>query len=258
MPPTIIGLDRGAKIKCIAGGHVEGTVMIGTDSIKPFNEVNQKIKSVFKQLEGKTIGVAKEGSIHDVMLRDIIQKVGMEKSIKVKNYEITDFILIDMQDKIVEAAVGTPALATLLTQSLNAKIIIPPSDWWPYNPSYGIVVSDFLIKEFPEVVENLVRLHKKACTDLREKPVEIAKMVEKELEFINHEFILKVYANSPKYCAALPIEYIKSTIDFLDVLKKLGYVKKEFSESDIFDLTFIKKVHPEKHHYNDGINLMNQ
>ena len=28
LPPVIIGIDRGLSLACIAGGHVEGTVMI--------------------------------------------------------------------------------------------------------------------------------------------------------------------------------------------------------------------------------------
>ena len=27
LPPAIIGIDRGVEIKCVAGGHIEGTVI---------------------------------------------------------------------------------------------------------------------------------------------------------------------------------------------------------------------------------------
>lgn len=29
LPPAIIGIDQGIKVTCVAGGHVEGTVMAG-------------------------------------------------------------------------------------------------------------------------------------------------------------------------------------------------------------------------------------
>ena len=31
LPPVMIGISKGIKIKCVAGGHVEGTVMVGTE-----------------------------------------------------------------------------------------------------------------------------------------------------------------------------------------------------------------------------------
>ncbi|NVM02023.1 MAG: ABC transporter substrate-binding protein [Candidatus Helarchaeota archaeon] len=253
LPPTIIGIDKRANIKCIAGGHVEGTIMVAFDHYKSLKEVNNRIIDFFNQFKNKSIGVPKRGSIHDVMLRDCIKKAGLRDKIKIKNYDITDFILSDMENYIVDAAVGTPALPVFLNQYLKTKIVIPTKIWWPYNPSYGIVVSDFLIENYPEVVESFIELHKDACTSLRKNPRGIAKIVEKEVEFINLDFILNTYRISPKYCAALPPEYINSTMEFVSVLQKLGYIERKLKESEIFDLSFIEKVHPENHHYENGI-----
>ncbi len=34
LPPAIIGIDKGVPIKCVAGGHVEGTIMIAKKNTK--------------------------------------------------------------------------------------------------------------------------------------------------------------------------------------------------------------------------------
>ncbi|MHA1380295.1 MAG: ABC transporter substrate-binding protein [Candidatus Helarchaeota archaeon] len=255
LPPAIIGINRGASIKCIAGGHVEGTIMVGFDNFKSYQEVHFDKTVFFKQFQDKVIGVPKRGSIHDVILRDWIKKSGIMDNIEIKNYDITDFILLDMEENTVDAAVGTPALAVFLSQYLKIKIIVQTNHWWPYNPSYGIVVSDTLINKYPDFVEDFVKLHKQACSTIRENPKEIAKIVENEVEFIKSDFILNTYKISPKYCAALPNSYIKSTMEFVSVLQKLGYINKTLVESDIFNLKFINKVHPEPHHYDIGINI---
>ncbi len=249
LPPTLIGIDKGATIKCVAGGHVEGTLMVAHNNYRSFTEANRAIKPVLEQFKGKVIGVPRKGSIHDIILRNEIEKFGLKELIQVKNYEISDFILVDMQDNIVDAAVGTPALAVLLNHQLNTKIVISPDDWWRYNPSYGIVVSEFLINNYPELLESFVELHKDACKLLREKPEEIAKLIEKETEVLKEGFILETIKTSPKYCAALP------TMNFVKVLLKLGYIKKSLQISEIFDFSFIKKIHPEKHHYDSGLLL---
>ena len=255
LPPTIIGIDKGASIKCVAGGHVEGTIMVAPAQFKTYHELNQNMGDVFKQFTGKVIGVPKQGSIHDVILRDWIGKVGLTGKVQIRNYEIADFILIDMEEGLLDGAVGTPALATFLAQHLNTKTIIPTSVMWSYNPSYGIIVKDSLISKNPEIVEGFIKLHMEACKLLREKPTEIAKIVEKEIELIKTDFISSTYQLSPKYCAALPPEFVDSTLKFVTTLRQLNYIEKNLQESDIFDFSFIRKIHPEKHHYEDGINL---
>ena len=83
LPPAIIGIPRGLPLKCIAGGHVEGTVMIGQPEYKSFDELGN-VKTVLEQFVGKTIGTPPKGSIHDVIIKDLIGKLGL--SIEVKKY----------------------------------------------------------------------------------------------------------------------------------------------------------------------------
>ncbi|NVM28706.1 MAG: ABC transporter substrate-binding protein [Candidatus Helarchaeota archaeon] len=253
LPPTIIGIDKGATIKCVAGGHVEGTIMVAFDHFKAYHEVNQNLNELFHQFQNKVIAVPKKGSIHDVILRNLINQLGMEDAIQILNYDIADFILIDMLENQVDGAVGTPALAAFLAQHLNTKTIISTTNLWPYNPSYGIVCSDSLINVHPEIVEAFIELHRDACKALRETPKRIAKLVEDEIELIKEDFILETFKISPKYCAALPPEYVNSTMKFVETLRELGYIEMNLGKAVIFDFTFIERVHPEKHHYEEGI-----
>ncbi len=255
LPPTIIGIDRGVSIKCVAGGHVEGTTMIAKNHFKSYQEVNQQIKDVLNQFYDKVIAVPKRGSIHDVILRKILNQVGMEDAVQILNYDIADFILLDMLDNQVDAAVGTPALAVILKNHLNTKTIMPTTLLWPYNPSYGIVCSNSLIKDYPEIVESFIELHRDACKLLREAPRKIAKLIEDEIKLIKEDFILETFKISPKYCAALPPEYVTSTMKFVVTLRELGYIEKNLGKSEIFDFSFIERIHSEKHHYEIGINL---
>ena len=38
LPPVIIGIDRGLRLACIAGGHIEGTVVIAGDTVRTLAE----------------------------------------------------------------------------------------------------------------------------------------------------------------------------------------------------------------------------
>ena len=93
LPPVIIGIDRGIPIKCVAGGHVECTILVAKDSFKSLEELKGDINATFQQFSGKIIGMPQKGSIHDVIIRNIIKKIGLENEITIKNFDWTDFAL---------------------------------------------------------------------------------------------------------------------------------------------------------------------
>ena len=244
LPPVMMGISKGMKLKCIAGGHVEGTVMIAQDYYQSYSELGN-LESTLKQFQGKTIGTPAAGSIHDVIIRNIVE--GLD--ISIKNYPWADFIPNAILDCEIAAGVGTPSLATAASLQFDSKIVIPPSKLWHYNPSYGIVVQEDLISESPDFIVNFLKAHEDACNLLRRHPKQAAEIAASEMGVVDTDFVLKTYSISPRYCAALPPEYIKSTMEFIPVLKSLGYMEKDLKVEDVFDLSFIEKIHREKAHY---------
>ncbi|EKQ53206.1 MAG: hypothetical protein B655_1355 [Methanobacterium sp. Maddingley MBC34] len=118
-----------------------------------------------------------------------------------------------------------------------------------YNPSYGIVVREELINKKPDLINDFLIAHEAASNFIRNQPLEAAEVTAGQMRNIDVDFVLETFQISPKYCASLPEEYIKSTLDFLPVLEKLGYLEKKIKREDIFELEFIQEVHPEPSHY---------
>ncbi len=246
LPPAMIGIDRGIPIICVAGGHVEGTVLVARDKYRTLSEILDT-QELIRQFDGHVIGSPPKGSIHDVIINNIISKNKL--SIRVRNFPWTDFVLEALVDNEIEAAVGTPSLAVAAARACGAKIIIPPSHLWPNNPSYGIVIREELAQS-PDLILGFLENHEKASNFIRTKPVEAAKLVSELVGIVDEQFVLDAYSVSPKYCAALSKEFVASTMAFAPVLKKLGYISKSLSENEIFDKSFIEKIHREKPHYN--------
>ncbi len=244
LPPVMIRLENGLKLKCIGGGHIEGTIMVAPNSYKTYDELGS-LKSVLKQFIGETIGTPSRGCIHDV----IISELTKEYDITIKNFEWADFIPDAIEEGEIAAGVGTPSLATVTRNQLNTNITIPPNKLWPYNPSYGIVVREELITESPEFIIQFLKAHEKACNLIRFQPENAAEIAYEEVEVISKDFILNTYKISPKYCSSLPEAYITSTLKFIPVLRNLGYMQGNLKEEDIFELEFIQKTHPEPAHY---------
>ena len=249
LPPVMIGIDRGVPIKCVGGGHVEGTVMIGLPDSTSLDETNGDIRAVLEQYKDGTIGCPPSGSIHDVIIRDLINKCSLGNSITIKNYSWADFIPDALTDGELDAAIGTPPLSVVCARACDARVIIEPSKLWPWNPSYGIIVSEELLHNRPNVVEGFLRLHEDACNFIRDDPHQAAKMVARLVEVIDDDFIMQTYQISPKYCAALPNEYIRSSMAFVNVLRNLGYIDRQLEEDDIFNRSLIGKIHLGENHY---------
>lgn len=250
LPPVIIGIDRGLPLACIAGGHAEGTVMVAGPEVRPLAECGG-MAEFLSQLSGRSVGTPPRGSIHDVIVNELLREHGA-RDVTVKNYPWADFLPDALRDGEIAAAAGTPALAVTARRYGNARIVIPPDRLWPFNPSYGIVVMREML-ERQELLAGFLRAHEAACEMIRHDPRAAAKIVAETTGMVDPGFVLETYRISPKYCASLPEGYVASTMKFAETLRLLGYISRAVREDEIFDRSLIATVHPGPHHYHDGI-----
>ena len=251
LPPAIIGIDNNVPIKCVAGGHVEGTVMVGKKNHKTISELNDDIYETLKQFKGCTIGTPSVGSIHDAILNFYLEQHDLKDDIKVKNYKQAEFIAIDMEKGLVEGGVGTPALVVFAKTILDSHLIIPANYLIANNPSYGIFFHENLIENNPDIVLTFLHHHKKASYLLRESQDKAAEIISRTFAILNNnkQYTKAVLEISPKYCIALSEGYQKSTEGFVNTMFNLGYIKEKLPFDRIFNFKFVKEVHPEAHHY---------
>lgn len=249
LPPAIVGIDQEVPIKCIAGGHVEGTIIIAKREFKSSYEFKDDLFKVLTQFKGNSIGVTSKGSIHEVILSYYLNKYNLQDQINVRYYKQAEFIALDIKNGILAGGVGTPALAVFSSTIQDSHIIVPPDKLWKNNPSYGIFSSEKFIEKYPEIIIKFLEQHKKASNLVRNSPLQAAEMIVKSFEIININYAKSILEISPKYCIALSEGYVSSTMEFVKSLYKLGYINHELVIDDVFDFKFIRKVHPEKDHY---------
>ncbi|MFX0083490.1 MAG: ABC transporter substrate-binding protein [Candidatus Hodarchaeota archaeon] len=251
LPPAIIGIDNSVPIKCVAGGHVEGTIMIGKPNHKPISHLDDSIYETLLQFKGVSIGTPSIGSIHDAILNYYLEKHNLKNDIKVKNYKQAEFIAIDMKRGILEGGVGTPALAVFARTILNSHLVIPAHYLLANNPSYGIFFHESLIEDYPELVIIFLKHHKKASFLLRESQDKAAETISRTFTILNNQkqYVKAVLEISPKYCIALSEGYLKSTEGFINTMHRLGYIKEKLTREKIFNFEFVNEVHPEVDHY---------
>jgi len=249
LPPAIIGMDQGILIKCAAGGHVEGTIMVAKTKYKNFSQSNDDSKRVLLQFRGKKIGVTSPGSIHDVIIRSLLEEFSLKNEIELINYGQAEYIALDLKKDFIDAGVGTPSLAVFSSTLFDSHVIMPARVLCPNNPSYGLFFHEKILREEPHVVEIVLKHHKVAATMIRKDPVRASKRISKVFKIINEKYVQDVFKISPNYCIALNEEYVTSTMMFVKILHELNYIKKPLQVTDIFNFEFVEKIHPEKNHY---------
>lgn len=248
LPPAIVGIDRGVYIKCIAGGHVEGTVLSGRDGL-PSYPGTDSLSEILSSLAGKRVGVPGKGSIHDVILSDALEGAGLTGSVEVINFKWSDLIVEAMAKGEVSGAAGTPALAVALRRYAGGRVLFPPALLWPFNPSYGIVATERFIKEHSDTAGRFLTLHEEADELLRTCPQEAAGIIASVVGVVDAGFVAETLSVSPRYCAQLSRDYIDSTMKFVHAQRRLGYISKALAEDDIFDPSLIEKTHTPGDHY---------
>ena len=248
LPPALIGIARGVEIKCVAGGHMEGTVICAKAGYRGFPET-EDLGIILGQFRGAKIGVPGKGSIHDVILSDCLRRYHLEREIEVVNFAWADQLTEAVVHDEVSAAVGTPALAAAIKHYAGGKVLYPPSLLWPHNPSYGIVADSRFLEHSREILRRFLIQHEMATSFLRNNEREAAKMISRFIGFAEEELVLDALKISPKYCAKLTGEYIASTMAFVSVMLELGYLQREISVRDVFDTSLIDEIHPEEDHY---------
>lgn len=248
LPPAIIGIDRGIPIKCIAGGHMEGTVLIGQKGYRGLAELGT-LKHVMAQFKGKAIGVPAKGSIHDVIVAECLERFHLNDAVRVINFPWADMIVDEMKTGRVSAAAGTPALAVALQRFIGGSTLCPPSSLWADNPSYGIIADSSFLERERDAVSRFIELHEEASRFLRDEPRNAARIIADYVGIVDSGFVYDTLTVSPKYCAALGTAYISATIGFVKTLKRLGYIHREVTESEIFDTSIIRGLHPGQDHY---------
>ena len=251
LPPAIIGVDKGIGLICIAGGHIEGTLMVGGQGVRTVDQCGS-MPAFLGQFSGTAIGCPPRGSIHDVIINELLQEYRIE-DVHVNNYAWADFLPEAIVEAEIAAAAGTPALAVAARRYYGAHTIMPPARLWPFNPSYGIVAmrDDLVCHE--NVIRRFLVAHEMACEMIRHDPRKCARIVARTIGVVDASFVAEAYQISPKYCASLPPQYVSSTMKFVDALEALGYISRRSNETDIFDVSLINEVHTAPPHYECGL-----
>ena len=252
LPPAMIAIARGVPIRCIAGGHEEGTIVVAGQDVPLTRTDGTGLRATLRALEGGTVGIPAAGSIHDVIFRELVREHGLERSIAIRNFVQADLITEALAAGELRAGVGTPALGAAAHRYAGATVVVPARALWPHNPSYGIVATD-AARSRTDLVREFLRAHEAATALIRHDPAEAARRTAASVEVSDAALIEESYRISPRYCGALSAGFVTATHRFGAALLRLGYLPRAVAPDEVFDDGPLRDVHPEAPHYDEPI-----
>jgi NitT/TauT family transport system substrate-binding protein len=119
---------------------------------------------------------------------------------------------------------------------LNGKgeSVVSSGEMWPDHACCSLVVSGKLIRENPELVKQILRIHNNATKYINDHPDEAAEIFAKKTGQDVEQIKRSLQTWDGKWITD-PHAEIPSTLEYAAENYDLGYIKKSLTEKDLFD-----------------------
>ena len=193
-------------------------------------------------LKGLKIATFPAGTIQDTILRTWLKEQGLDTT---KDVEIIAMGPGDATTAIIAGkvdAVFLPAPAPTTVEAAGAgKVIVHSGEMAKDHACCVLVASGKMIKENPEIVQEILNIHQKATAYNKQNIAEAAGYMA-SLTGMNASVITRSLEEWDGQWVADPAIIEKSVTGYAAEQQALGYIKKNVTEQDLFDTSFWKKV----------------
>jgi NitT/TauT family transport system substrate-binding protein len=227
--PVIAALAHGLDAKIVAGVQIQGSNLVLRPEI-PYNGP--------EDLKGLKIATFPPGTIQDTLLKDWLKKNGIDpdKDVEILGMGPGDAITAISAGKVDGVFVPHPGPAIIESEG-NGRSVMASGDMLPGHACCVLVVSGKLIREQPELVEQIVKTHINA-TEYNIAHVDEAAEIFAQKTGWDVEQVNKSLSEWDGTWISDPNLIIDSTVNYAQVQYDLGYIDKPLGKDEIFDVRF--------------------
>lgn len=230
--PVLSAVSTGLDAKIIAGVNTQGSDLV----VRP--DLNYTSP---QSLKGLKIATFQAGTIQDTILRDWLKKnnVDPDKDVQILGMNPGDAVTAMTAGKVDATFLPHPSPSVIVAQG-KGKTVVQSGQMYPNHTCCVLVVSGKLIREHPEIVQQILKTHEKAV-DYNEKNLDEAAAI----------FAKKTGAKLDDVKASLkewdgqwvtdPNVVVDPVLDYAKIQYDLGYIKTPLTKDQLFDLSFYKK-----------------
>jgi len=231
--PVISAMSTGLDAKIVAAAQTQGSALV----LRP--DINY---SSPQDLKGLTIATFPPGSIQDTLLRNWLKENGIDpaKDVTIKGMGPGDATTAITAGQVDGIFLPSPSPAIVVNEG-NGKIAITSGEMSPNHACCVVIASGKLIREHPEIVEQVVRTHMKATGYIYNNTNETADIFAAKTGMDPAQVKLSMQDWDGAWVSD-PNLIVDSVMEYVEIQHELGYLQKPLTQGDIFDLSFYEKA----------------
>lgn len=232
--PPLSAIDKGLDAKIVACVQTNGSAL----ALKP--ELARNYTGP-EDLKGLKIGIIPTTSIQEAILTKWLMDNGIDpKDVEMISMGGGDAVTTIGAGAIDGAFVHHPYPAIMEMEG-SGKVVVNSGEMWPNHACCCLLVSGKLIKEQPDLVEQVIRTHINATKYNIAHPDEAAEICAKKLgwDVDKIEYSLNTWDGEWVYN---PYIGLNCTLEYAKFHYELGYTDKLLTKEDLFDTSFYDKI----------------
>ena len=232
--PAITALSQGLDAKIVEPVNTNGSSLV----LRPEYKYTGP-----QDLKGLKIATYPPGSIQNTLLRKWLKENGIdsEKDVTIVGMAAAGDAISAISAKKVDAVFLPHPSPTSVEKVGNGRTIVQSGQMEPNHICCVLLISGKLIRDHPDIVEQIVKTHINATKYTTAHKDEAAQILSNKTS----EDLETIKASLKEWDGKLitdptPIE--TSTVDFSNVLYGLNYTSKSLTKEDLFDTSFYEKA----------------
>ncbi len=233
--PPITAIDKGLDAKIVAGVQNKGSDLV----LLPELAANYTSP---EDLKGLKIATFPPGSIQYTALSKWLRDNGLDPANDIDIREMGPREAISAIEARAVDGVFLPAPSpTIIEMEGAGERVVHSGDMWPDHACCCLLVSEELIREHPELVEQIIRIHINATKYIKEHPDEAAEVFAKKTGF-ELEKTKESFKRTDMEWVHDPHPQISSGIEYARVNYEMKLTDKLLTEDDLYDTSFYDRI----------------
>jgi NitT/TauT family transport system substrate-binding protein len=208
-------------------------VAVAGTANKPYHRLwaQPEIKRI-EDLQGKTLGVTRFGSITDNLTRILLRRHGLEGTVNVRQMGGTMEVAAAFQNRAIAGAVTSDLR---VDPSVQPKLLVKLIDMGiPYSMNM-IAVSREYYRRSPETVEGMVKAYAEGVAAMNQQKERALKVIGKYARMTDPKMIEDHYRDSVTYLDRVPRAEPEAVQTILEFMGKKGTPIESFQDNTIVD-----------------------
>jgi NitT/TauT family transport system substrate-binding protein len=231
--PVLSAVSTGLDAKIIAGVNTQGSDLVlrtGLNYTDP------------QSLKGLKIATFQAGTIQDTVLRNwlIANDIDPDKDVEILGMGPGDAVTAITAGKVDAVFLPHPS-PSIIESSGSGRIIVQSGEMYPGHTCCVLVASGTMIREHPEIVEQIIRTHIKATDFAIENPDEAAAIYAAKTG-ANETVVKESFENWDGALVSDPAPIVDPVLEYAKIQYDLGYIQKPLTKDDLFDLSLYQKA----------------